>query len=113
MPDRETIKRWKKDREDFRVQYARARDEQIEAWADQLIDISDDPDLDPNQVAQAKLRTDNRKWLMSKLKPGVYGDKVQHTDAAGTGPVKIERVVTDPANQDGAGLPAATRREPL
>jgi hypothetical protein len=36
--------------------------------------IADDPRLEPND---RRVRLDTRKWLMSKLHPARYGDKVQ------------------------------------
>jgi hypothetical protein len=36
--------------------------------------IADDPGLEPND---RRVRLDTRKWLMSKLNPARYGDKVQ------------------------------------
>jgi hypothetical protein len=45
----------------------------IEAWSDQLVRIADNELLEPND---RRVRIDTRKWLMSKLHPGKYGDKV-------------------------------------
>ena len=57
----------------FSAAYARARRQQIEAWSDELLKIADDPRLEPND---RRVRLDTRKWLMSKLHPARYGDKV-------------------------------------
>ena len=43
-------------------------------WADQVVDIADDGELDPRD---REIRTGVRQWLMSKLAPRRYGDKVQ------------------------------------
>lgn len=49
--------------------------------ADELIEISDanftgpDGRADNALVQAARLRSDNRKWLLSKLLPKKYGDK--------------------------------------
>ena len=45
----------------------------IEAWSDQLVQIADNELLEPND---RRVRIDTRKWLMSKLNPASYGDKV-------------------------------------
>ena len=93
LPSAPAIRRWViEDRDGFSARYARARDLQIESWADQLIEIADDgsndwmernkPDnpgwqINGEHVQRSKLRSDNRRWLLSKLKPEQYGDKLQ------------------------------------
>lgn len=73
---------------DFSEQYARALDIRTEYWAEELIDIADDVDADylftddgkrifnSENVQRARVRIDSRKWLMGKLKPKKYGEKV-------------------------------------
>lgn len=90
--------------------YARARDRQMEHWADELMSISDDSkndymerngklELNTEHVQRSRLRSDNRKWLLSKLKPGKYGDKVSVGGDAGN-PLKVYHqvnyVIVDP-----------------
>src|SRR4051794_1080250 len=58
----------------FSAAYARARRLQVESWSDELLQIADDPRPEPND---RRIRLDTRKWLMSKLHPARYGDKVQ------------------------------------
>ncbi len=85
----------------FAARYVRARELQAEHWADQIVEISDDGTNDwverqmPNgktetvleheHVTRSRLRVDSRKWLLAKLRPGTYGDKLQHANAAGDG----------------------------
>lgn len=78
MPDTSTVFRWLAKHEDFREQYARAREEQAETHADEIIDIADDFADDPNS---RRVRIDARKWIASKLKPKKYGDKTDHNVA--------------------------------
>ena len=74
--------------------YARAREQQFDAWAEQILDLADmvrqgtrkvtAPDgsvtvFTADQVDRAKLQIDARKWLLSKLKPKQYGE---HTPQA-------------------------------
>ena len=59
----------------FREQYARAKEAQMEAMAEEIIDIADRADSEGHNVA--RLQVDTRKWLMSKLAARRYGDKVQ------------------------------------
>lgn len=63
--------------------YARAREEMIERIASQTIDIADEPvgttdngSTDSGAVQKQKLQVDTRKWLLSKLAPKRYGDKI-------------------------------------
>jgi hypothetical protein len=71
---------------DFGERYAYARRSQCEVWASEIIKISDEsPGLDMAGVAAAKLRTDNRKWILSKLHPEIYGDRLQVTGNGSAG----------------------------
>lgn len=76
MPGKTTVLRWLRDNEDFRGQYARARDEQADSIADEMIDIADGGD--GGDVQRDRLRVDTRKWVASVLKPKKYGDSVTH-----------------------------------
>ena len=70
--------------------YARAREDRAEKFADEIVAISDEITVtakhqgeeivmavDAAAVSRNKLRVDARKWIAAKLKPKVYGDKVQ------------------------------------
>jgi hypothetical protein len=74
MPDEATICRWLDRNEEFRNQYARARNQRVEKMAEEILSISDDPDEDPQS---RRVRVDARKWLMSKWAPKKYGDKLE------------------------------------
>ena len=43
-----------------------------------------------DQVERTKLQIETRKWLLAKLNPKKYGDKLAHTGADGAGPVVIK-----------------------
>lgn len=89
MPSKTTVLRWLRQNEEFRAQYARAREDQADAFADEILDISDDgrrdyvPDEDGHEVVdhdhiqRSKLRVETRKWLMGKMAPKKYGDRLQ------------------------------------
>lgn len=56
----------------FNSSFEQARQEGLEHLADGLIDAhKTEPD-----VQRARLKSDNAKWLLSKRKPTIYGDKV-------------------------------------
>lgn len=80
MPGERTVYGWLRRQEhaEFRQMYARAREDQQEHWADEIIEIADNG---ANDVNQARLRIDTRKWLMAKLAPRKYGDfkTLEHT----------------------------------
>lgn len=71
----------------FAEQYVRAREAQADTLADEMLDIADngvndwverqDGTLEYNgdHVQRSRLRIDSRKWIASKMKPKVYGDK--------------------------------------
>jgi hypothetical protein len=49
---------------------------QRERWADDIKDVGDKCDARMGPVAKARLQTDNLKWLLAKLEPKKYGDRV-------------------------------------
>lgn len=96
MPAISAIFVWFGKHEEFKEQYTRAKEEQAETLADEIVEIADDasndwmerndPDnpgyvLNKEHVQRSKLRVEARKWVASKLKPKKYGDKqeVDHT----------------------------------
>lgn len=81
FPSAETVRRWlaSDEHEEFRVQYARAREDQADFYADEIIEIADKAE----DAAKARLQVDARKWKASKLAPKKYGDKIQHTGDGG------------------------------
>lgn len=69
-----TVRQWvRDDREGFAAQYHAARALQVEAWSDQIVEIANREDLDPYDK---RVRVDTLKWLMSKLAPRRYGDRL-------------------------------------
>lgn len=77
MPAGGTVHRWLAEHQDFQEQYARAREEQADGFADEIIDIADSVAPETGEVAKAKLQIDARKWKASKLAPKKYGEKLE------------------------------------
>lgn len=115
-PPESTVRRWVvDDRDGFAARFARARALGLEALADETLEIADDGtgdewiDSDGRErvnsdvIARSKLRVDTRKWLLSKLKPDVYGDstKVEHQGKGG-GPIEV-RVTRTIVRADAGG----------
>lgn len=100
-PDKSTIIRWRFQNTEFYDQYARAKDFQVECAGDELLEIADDGSndymlnkdgnevIDHEHVRRSILRVDTRKWLLSKLLPKKYGDRVQ-TEISGKNGAPIE-----------------------
>ena len=77
----------------FAAQYERSRLAQMDAWADEILDIADDTSNDthtttyengiertsPNTewISRSRLKVDARKWLMSKIAPKRYGEHLK------------------------------------
>jgi hypothetical protein len=97
-----TFCRWVDEDAELAEQYARAREDLIERIANEVIELSDaDVGMQPDgkkdwaAVQKHKLQVDTRKWLLSKLAPKKYGDKLELTGDPDR-PLaiqKIERVV--------------------
>jgi hypothetical protein len=74
MPPESTARQWvRDDRNGFAGRYQAARMMQVECWADEIIITGNRDDLEPNDK---RLRCDNLKWLLSKLSPKHYGDRL-------------------------------------
>lgn len=98
MPNKATVFKWLYLHPEFNDQYARAREEQAEALADEITSIADEVGtrslvnedgeevlvaFDATAVARNRLRIDARKWVASKLKPKKYGEKMMLADSDG------------------------------
>lgn len=99
-----TLNCWLNDDPELAADYARARDDLMDLIADQIIDISDqgveltsDGRRDWAEIQKHKLQVDTRRWLLSKLAPKKYGDKIELSGdpERPIGISKIERVVVD------------------
>lgn len=74
MPALSSIFLWLSEYTEFSDQYARAKEEQSELFADEIVEIADN-EPDPQR---ARVKIDARKWVASKLKPKKYGDKIEN-----------------------------------
>ena len=89
MPSPPTVMDWVRQDKDFSEQYVRAKEVQAHLMAEEILSISDDGSndtytdergverTDVDVIARSKLRVDSRKWLLSKMLPKVYGDKLE------------------------------------
>lgn len=94
MPSVATVFKWMRTNEEFLKQYARAKEESADALFEETIDIADDSTNDymdkqigetvikvvnQENIQRSRLRVDTRKWMMSKMKPKKYGEKMDVT----------------------------------
>ena len=109
MPERATVYDWLLKKPDFSDKYTRAREEQADTLADEIIAIADEqPEIIPvldkrtGELIEHKLdnaflqwqknRIDARKWTAMKLKPKKYGERVALAGDADS-PIKVEAEV--------------------
>lgn len=91
--------RWTTEDAELAESYTRARETLIERMAAETLAIADMPvgstehgTTDSGAVQKQRLQVDTRKWLLSKLAPKKYGDKVT---LAGDeeNPLRVQKVV--------------------
>ena len=105
MPHKETIWDWRRKHPDFEVAYQKAREDQVHAWADQIVGLVDTaiPDrievplddprvtiegarkkprngrvviwLDRKHLGHVREMVKVRQWVMSRIAPQHYGDR--------------------------------------
>jgi hypothetical protein len=87
----------------FGQRYARARSIGYERIAEEVLTISDSRCTGPNgyvdnaAVQRARLMVESRKWLLSKMLPKIYGDKIELSgDASAPLIQRIELVAVRP-----------------
>ena len=107
LPAQSTIYQWLLRHPSFQEQYTRAREEQAETLADEIIDIADEqPEivvvtdkatgaviehkLDSAFLLWQKNRIEARKWTAAKLRPKKYGDRVALEGVEGGAPISTE-----------------------
>lgn len=105
MPCATAVFKWLATFPDFAQQYARAKTAGIEALAEDILDIADDATNDwmerqnadgentgwqfnGEAARRSQIRIDARKWLLSKLAPKKYGDKLAIGGADDLPPLK-------------------------
>lgn len=92
LPGRGTVTKWVLDFPEFAARYALARESLLDAYADDIMNISDDGTtdyviktgrngheymaVDQEHIQRSRLRVDSRRWILSKLRPGQYGDRL-------------------------------------
>lgn len=108
--NRSMIFKWLTEDKDFSDQYAKAREMCYDIWAEQIIEIANTPHPGEkvkilasgekettieDMTNHRRLQIDARKWIVAKLAPKKYGDKLELSGDQDN-PIaitKIERVI--------------------
>lgn len=76
FPTVKTINNWRWKHPEFRQKFDLAKEMQAQLLAEQIIEISDNSDLEINR---AKLMVESRKFIAGKLASKLYGAKITHS----------------------------------
>jgi hypothetical protein len=90
FPTESAVRKWvSEDVDGFSAKYTRARDSQAEHWAEEIITIPD-MDQDPVMAQVVRNRVEARKWVIARMSPRKWGDRIEQriTDGDG-GPLTI------------------------
>jgi hypothetical protein len=64
---------------DIADQYARAMADRQDVLFEEIITIADSQENDINAIQRNRLQIDARKWVLGKMNPKKYGDKIDMT----------------------------------
>ena len=79
-------------KEQWRDAYARARELQAHAIAEKAVNDVENTRDDANL---ARLKFDARRWLVGKIAPRIYGDKIEHKVEVGESYIEALRLAND------------------
>ena len=110
MPNTETVYNWILEDKDieFSNNYVRARQIQAEMKFEEMEEVADgsfedilgDDKSDSARINARKLQVDTKKWILSKMLPKKYGDKLDLTSGGDKLPQPILNVI--PADNSNA-----------
>jgi hypothetical protein len=90
MPSHKTVFRWLRTEPEFRAIYDAARQACCDVWASEILDIADEPPVigkdgraDNAAETHRRTRIDSRKWLLAKIAPHRFSERIELTGAAG------------------------------
>ena len=104
MPAKKTFFEWMKLDKIKSDQYARAMELRQENIFEDILSIADNQEddvllnndgdeiINHNVIQRARLRVDARKWMLGKMNPKKYGDKLE-TDNKHSGTIEIVRTI--------------------
>lgn len=89
MPSRPFVYEQLEEQKDFANRYARATEDRADKIFEEILDIADNAEGDiaeledgreivnHENIQRSKLRVDARKWMLGKMQPTKYGDRMQ------------------------------------
>lgn len=89
MPSCSTVFKWRLDHHEFSEAYAHAREAAADKMVIETVAIADDgrndtyldddgnPRVDTDVIQRSKLRVETRKWLLARMAPKEYGDRIE------------------------------------
>lgn len=96
MPAKRTVLRWVAADDTLAKQYAEAQLMRAEHYFDEIVEIADNG-TDP---AKTRVQVDARKWVLSRMNPKKYGDKMDLTANINGKIESITRRVVDPVKDE-------------
>lgn len=107
-PARKTFYSWVLNNDDLRIRYETALVARHYAMADETLEIADEPvgslesgATDSGAVQKQRLQVDTRKWLLAKMVPKKYGDRVTQ-EHVGDPEAPMQHIVLTPADYKAA-----------
>lgn len=104
MPSCSTVFKWRLDHPEFSEAYAHAREAAADKMVIETVAIADDgandtyvdeegqPRTDYDVIQRSKLRVETRKWLLARMAPKTYGDRIEQVHS---GEIKQTSDLTD------------------
>ena len=94
IPSESTFRMWCDNDADLSARYARAREVRADVIFEECLTIADSQEGDMiaidgvqqvnhDVIARARLRIDTRRWMLGKMQPKVYGDKLDVNHGGG------------------------------
>lgn len=124
MPARKTVNLWiSNNKRGEGDNYARAREDYQDKVFEEILTISDDGSrdytvdeddgrevVDHDHIQRSRLRVDSRKWMLSKMDPKKYGDRIQQDSNVKIKDKRKQKWLVEVAHVDKA--PAITDNNP-
>jgi hypothetical protein len=112
--------KWLDGDKDLVDRYTRACEARAEKLFEEILDISDDGTndtistedgerLNAEHIQRSRLRVDSRKWMLSKLQPKKYGDRIEQNHTSDDRSMSPSRALTADealAEMERRGIPA-------
>ncbi len=107
LPSDVTIYEWMMNEPAFAEAYTRAREIRAHRMFDQLETLADSADSENAQAV--RIRVETRRWMLAKIVPKVYGDKIT---ADVTLSATLEQLVLKSLERQAAGEPKTIEHDP-